>query len=495
YLPDSMKPAGTQDAAAAQPPVASKAYAGPVATLAPEGRREAPPPIGVQPAAILPSPAERTLPNGLRVIVAKSTDLPLVAASLTFKAGAASDPAPLAGTADMTASLVTEGTTSRSAQEIARQSEALGASLASGSSYEASQVGFSVMPAKLAAALGIMADVARNPTFAADELERARAQGLDDLKVAYGEPGQVAGYANAPVVYAGTAFAHAAGGTPSTLARMTRGDLAAFHDRYWRPDNAILVLTGDITPDQGFALAAQAFGDWPKPADAPPAPAVGQPSATPRAVVIDLPGTGQAAVSLTKPAVARTDPRYYQGIVANAVLGGGYSARLNADIRVKRGLSYGAGSSLTARRTLGAFTAQAQTRNDAAPQVAELIRADMAAMGAAPPAADELAARKSSLIGDYGRAIATTSGLAGALEGLAVYDIDLNELKAFTDKVEAVTPGQVQAFAQAVLKPADASLIVVGDGKLFLDALKAKSPNLEVIPITDFDPANSTLRK
>jgi zinc protease len=212
-------------------------------------------------------------------------------------------------------------------------------------------------------------------------------------------------------------------------------------------------------------------------------------------VVIDLPGTGQAAVTVTKPAIARTDPRYYQGVVANAVLGGGYSARLNEDIRVKRGLSYGAGSSLTGRRTLGAFTAQAQTRNDAAPQVAELIRADMAALGAAPPSADELTARKSSLIGDYGRAIATTAGLAGELEGLAVYDLDLNELKTFTDKVEAVTPGQVQAFAQDVLKPGDASLIVVGDSKLFLDALKAKTPSLEVIPIADFDPSSSTLRK
>jgi zinc protease len=176
------------------------------------------------------------------------------------------------------------------------------------------------------------------------------------------------------------------------------------------------------------------------------------------------------------------------------VLGGGYSSRLNEDIRIKRGLSYGAGSSLTARRTLGAFTAQAQTRNDAAVQVADLIRADMAAMGAAPPATDELEARKSSLIGEYGRAIATTAGLAGELENLAVYGIDLAEVKTFTDKVEAVTPGQVQTFAQDVLKPGDASLIVVGDGKLFLDALKAKTPNLEVIPIAEFDPENATLK-
>ena len=494
YLPDSMKPAGTQEAAAAPPPVASKPYAGPVAALAPEGQRQAPPPLGVQPAAILPTPAERTLPNGLRVIVAKSTDLPLVAASLTFEAGAASDPAHLAGAANMTASLTTEGTATRSARDIARQSEALGASIAPSSSWESSSLGFSVMPAKLPDALAIMADVAHQPAFAADELERARKEGLEGLEVAYGEPGQVAGFANAPVVYAGTSFAHAADGTPSSLKRLTRDDLAHFHDRYWRPDNAILVLTGDITPDEGFALAAKTFGGWAKPADPPPAPATGQASGPPRNVVIDLPGTGQAAVTLTKPAIARSDPRYYQGLVANAVLGGGYSARLNEEIRVKRGLSYGAGSSLTARRTLGAFTAQAQTKNEAAPQVADLIRDSMAGLAAAPASADELAARKSSLIGDYGRGIGAAAGLANQLNELALYGIDLDEVKTYTDKVQAVTPAQVQAFAQDVLKPDGASLIVVGDSKLFLDALKAKAPNLEVIPIAQFDPDNATLK-
>ena len=494
YLPESQKPAGVSDARPTTPPVASQPYAGQVAALAPEGQRQTPPPIGAQPAAVLPSPAERTLPNGLRVIVAKSTDLPLVAASLMLEAGAASDPTRLSGAANMTASLVTEGTATRSARDIARQSEALGANLAAASSWESSAIALSVMPAKLPGALAIMADVARNPAFAGDELDRARKEALDDLDVAYGDPAQVAGFANAPVVYAGTSFAHAADGTPASLKRITRDDLAHFHDRYWRPDDAILVLTGDITPDAGFAMAATAFGGWAKPSDPPPTPAQGQPTGAPRSVVIDLPGTGQAAVALTKPAIARNDPRYYQGLVANTVLGGGYSSRLNEDIRVRRGLSYDAGSSLTARRTLGAFTAQSQTKNEAAPEVADLLRADMAGMGAAPPADDELAARKSSLIGDYGREIATAAGLAGTLQDLALYGVDLSEVKTYTDKVQAVTPGQVQAFAQDVLKPDGASLIVVGDGKLFVDALKAKAPNLEVIPIAQFDPDNATLK-
>ncbi len=494
YLPETARPKGAPAEAPPPAPVASQPYTGPVAALAPEGQRQPPPPIGAQPPAVLPTPVERTLPNGMRVIVAHSEALPLVAASLMFEGGASSDPPRLAGTASLTASLVTEGTATRSARDIARQSEALGADLAATSDWEASHVGLSVMPDKLAAALGIIADVARNPTFAADELERARKEELEGLEVAYGEPGEVAAFATAPVTYAGTSFAHAAGGTPSSLQRLTRDDLARFHAVHWRPDRAVLVLTGDIAPEAGFAAAEAAFGVWPKPAEpAPPLPG-GQPNAAPRNVAIDLPGVGQAAVTLTKPAIARTDPRYYQGLVANTVLGGGYSARLNADIRIKRGLSYGADSSLAARRTLGAFTASAQTRNDAAAEVADLIRANMAQMGAAPPPPEELAARKQSLIGEYGRNIATAAGLGQTLQGLALYGIDLSEVKTYTDKVEAVTPGEVQAFAADMLKPGDASLIVVGDGKLFLPTLKPKAPNLEVIPIAEFDPDNSTLR-
>jgi zinc protease len=494
YLPESQRPAGTPPPPIAPPPAPSTPYTGTVAALLPPDQRQLPPPAGPQAGATLPTPSERTLPNGLRVIVAKSTDLPLVAARLVIESGAASDPARLAGDANLTASLVTEGTASFSARDIARDSEALGADLSSGSSWDASQVALSVMPAKLPAALAIIADVARHPAFASAELERARKQQLDDLDVAYGDPGQVAGFATAAVAYAGTPFAHTEDGAPASLKRLTRDDLVRFHDAYWRPDNALLVLTGDITPEEGFALAETAFGDWPRPSSLLPPHPGGQVNAKRRDVAIDLPGTGQAAVVVVKPAVARRDPRYFAGVVANAVLGGGYSARLNEEIRIKRGLSYGADSALSAHRTLGAFIADAQTRNDAAVEVAGLIKAGMSSLADAPPTPDEIAARKSSLIGDYGRNIETATGLGGAISDLAIYGVDLGEIAAYPGKAEAVTPEQAQAFARDVLQPAGASTIVVGDGKQFLDALKTKSPDLDVIPIAAFDPDVPTLR-
>ncbi|MET0274236.1 MAG: pitrilysin family protein, partial [Phenylobacterium sp.] len=495
YRPESERPKGQAAAQPAPSKVASARYTGPVVTLAPADQRIAPPPIGQAVDPVLPRPAERTLANGLRVIVAQSSKLPLVSASLLVRTGAWADPQGLAGAASMTAGMLTEGTRTRSSQQIASQIEALGATLSSDGGIEFSSVGLSAMPDKLTAAMAIMADVARNPAFAPEELERQRQLALDSLQVSYQEPGSIAGFASAPVVFGGTPFGHVADGTPASIAKLSPADLARIHQAYFRPDNAILVLTGDLTPEQGFALAQQAFGDWARPADPPPAQPVITPRPSPRVVAVDLPGTGQAAVTVVKPSIARKDPDYYPALVANSILGSGYSSRLNQEIRIKRGLSYGAGSSISTRRTTGAFSARAQTKNESAPEVLDLIKAEMKRLADQPPAPEELKARKSVLVGGFGRSLETTGGLAGILGSLAVYDIGLDEVAAYTGKVEAVSAEQVQAFARRELDPAAASVIVVGDGKAFLPGLRTRAPNLEVVPASELDLDSATLRK
>ncbi|MGE5564907.1 MAG: M16 family metallopeptidase [Parcubacteria group bacterium] len=496
YLDEGEKKAGQADVAK---PVVTKAastkYTGPILALADAAHRKAPPEIGKPVEPVLPTPAEKTLPNGLRVIVARSSDLPLVTAELTVRSGAAADPQGLAGTASMAADLLTEGTTTRSAVDIARETEALGANLTAGSGWESSTVGLNVMPQNLAPAMAIMADVARNPVFKSEELERVRKESLDALSVAYQRPGSVAGFAAAPLIYQGSPFGHVAAGTPTSLTKISRDALVGMHDAYWRPDNAILVITGDLTPEEGFALAEKNFGDWARPAaPLPPAPTADM-TPKPHAVVIDMPESGQAGVVVAKTAIVRSDPRYYAGLVANTVLGGGYSARLNEEIRIKRGLSYGANSSLTARQSTGAFTASAQTKPQSAPEVVTLVRQEMAKLGQTPPTADELTARKSVLVGDYGRDIATTDGLAGILSDLALYGIDLGEMKVYTAKVEAVTPEQVRDFSSSVLDPTNATVVVAGDAKLFASEMPKVLPNAETIPLDQLDLDSPTLRK
>ncbi len=495
YLDESQRPAGEKAVAEAAPkPGKSPRFKGRVWTLAPEGARQAPPPLAAAVSPTLPTAAEKTLPNGLRVIVSRSSDLPLVTAELSVLSGAAADPADRAGASAMMAELLTEGTANRSAQQIASETEALGAALGAGSGWEASSVTLNVMPQNLKASMAIMADVALNPAFAQDELDRVREQSLDGFSVALKNPASVAGFVSAPVLYAGTPYGHVAGGTPGSLPKLTRDDLVAVHRTWWRPDNAVLVIVGDLTAEEGFRLAEEAFGNWKKP-DAPlPARPTADVVAAPRNIVIDMPNAGQAAVVVTRRGIARSDPRYYAGIVANTVLGGGYSARLNQEIRVKRGLAYGAGSGLSARRVVGGFTASTQTKNESAAEVVELIRGEMKRMASVPASDAELAARKSVLVGGFGRDLATTDGLAGILGSLAVSGVDLEEMNVFTARVEAVTAADVQAFSTDVFDPSKASVIVAGDSKLFGDTLKTALPGAEQIPIDELNLDAPSLR-
>ena len=495
YRNESERPPGAAPAPEPKPPTTVATYTGPVYTLAPPDQRQAPPPVAKPVQPVLPTPVERTLANGLRVIVARSSALPLVTVDLTIKTGAWADPPGLAGATSMTAGMLTEGTRTRSAQQIAREIEALGASLGTGAGGEASSVTLNVMPDKLAEAAPIMADVVRNPAFKPEELERQRQLALDGLRVAYQEPGQIARFAAAPIVFAGTPFGQVSVGTPASIAKLKPDDLAVLHRAWFRPDNAVLVLTGDIAPEDGFALAERVFGDWAKPAAPLPPPPNITPKAGVRTVAVDLPGAGQASVNVVKPAIARTDPAYYSAIVANTVLGGGYSARLNQEIRLKRGLSYGASAGLSANRTTGLFRASAQTKNESAPEVLSLIGAQMTSLVTAPPAPAELTARKSALVGGFGRQLATTGGLADILGDYALYGLPLDEMTRYTGKVEAVSASDVQAFARGMYDPASASVLVVGDGKSFLAPLKAARPNLELIPAAELDLDSPTLRK
>ena len=494
YRSETERPADEVRAELSPPPKTVASYDGPIHTLAPEGQQQAPPPLAEPLQPILPQPAEATLNNGLRVIVARSSDLPLVTADLTIRTGAWADPGGLAGAVAMTTHMLTEGTRARSAQQIARQIEALGATLETGVGLESASVTLSAITEELTAALEIMADVARNPTFPAEELERQRQRALDGLLVAYQQPGQLAVFAAAPVVFGGTVFGHSPQGTPASIARLTRQDLQTIHGAHFRPDNAVLVLTGNLTPEHGFAFAEAAFGDWTKPDTPPPEPPMVTPQGEPRAVVIDLPGTGQASVNVVKPAIARSDPDYYPGIVAGSVLGGGYSARLNQEIRIKHGLSYGAGASLSTARTTGSFRASAQTKNESAPLVLDLITTEMRKLAEAPPGPYEIQARKSVLVGRFGRRLATSGGLANILGNLALYNVPLGEVMLYASKVEAVRADQVQAFAVRMFDPDQASVIIAGDAKVFSAYLQEKLPTLEVVPAAELDLETPTLR-
>jgi zinc protease len=443
-------------------------------------------------AVAAPSIAERRLANGLRVIVARTNAAPLVSAELSVPAGAATDTK--AGTSAMLASLMTEGAGTRSADQIASAVEAAGGALSAGAGYDQSRVTLTVLSKEFAAVLPIMADVVERPTLASDELERKRAQKLNELQVAMSQPGAITGMAASRVVFGDGRYGSGSGGTIASVKSLTREDMVAAHRDLYRPEGAVLVITGDIAPERAFALAEQTFGAWRATGPARATGAAVSPAAA-SVTVIDLPGAGQASVAIVSPSIKRSDPDFYKVEVANGILGGGYSARLNEEIRVKRGLSYGAGSRVDERRDAGVFLASAQTKNESAAEVAQLLVDEAKQLSSAPIAPEELEPRKAALIGGFGRQVETSAGLANLLTDYAIFGVPLAEIGRFTDKTQAVTPAEARAGASELFDQSRLSLIVVGDAKLFADKLKAKFPNAVIIPAAQLDLDRADLTK
>lgn len=420
---------------------------------------------------VLPPMPEQRLENGLRVIVAPRPGIPLVSARLLVRAGPETDPAGLAGLSSMAATLMSKGAVRKGrpvdATTLAQQAEALGGSLDTGSSWRSTTVAMTVTTPKLGEALSLIADVARRPTLARDELERARTQALDSLRVALSSPGTVAGLAARRAYWGDSPYGVSA--TPASLQKISTADIQRFHAAQFRPDQAALVLAGDVTQEQAMQLARRHFGDWRAP-KTPLAPLVAaQPQAQGDAtVLVDMPGAGQSSVVVVAPFVAldkedRITRRIGQS--ANVLLGGGYSARLNQEVRIKRGLSYGAGSEAEAHPGGGMWSASAQTQNSTAGQVLQVMRDEVARLGREAPGAEELEARKATLIGGFSRRLETVGGLAATISGQVAQDRPLAELRGFVEEITAVTPQQVQGFAQKYWPAQALRGVIAGDLK------------------------------
>jgi len=461
-----------------------------LAGLAPIARAQSfdtPPQPGAPRPLTIATPVEQRLPNGLRVVLAERRGVQLVTAQLVVLSGSEVDPPQRAGLASITAGLLTKGTRRHSATALAQAAESLGGALDSSAGWHQSEVAITVTVPKLDAALALVSEVVQQPVFAPAELDRLRAQALDELKVAYTRPATLAGQAAQRLLFGNGAYGHPAGGTPASLARIARADLLALHAARYRPDNAVLVLAGDLDAADALRLAQRHFGAWKAGSSAPvPAPMPVGAALAQSAAVIDLPVSGQAAVVVATPLPPLGADRATAAVM-NAVLGGGYSSRLNQEIRIRRGLSYGAGSALDARPDGATLRAGVQTKNESAAEVLGLVQTEFDRLAAAPVGADELAARKATVIGDFSRSVETTAGLGAAVEALIVAGRPLADLGQRIDALSAVGADAVQRYAAANLGAAGRRVVIAGDAARFAQALKATTPGLSVIAADQLD--------
>ncbi len=432
--------------------------------------------------------AERTLSNGLRVIVARSTDLPIMNAQLVVNGGAAGDPADRPGLASMTAALATQGAGGRTAPEIASTLEALGANIGGGAGADSTSLFVSAPTASADAVGAVLADVVQRPTFEAAEVERSRTRAVNALRVALRQPGPIASQVLARVAYGDAAYGAPSGGTIASLGALTREEIVASHQRWWRPDNAALIITGNMTAEEGFAFAEKTLGGWAKPSGAvPTTPTRTGAPLPPRVIVVDLPGSGQAAVTAAVPGPRRGDPAFYPLSVAGAVIGGGQNGHLFQEVRAKRGLSYGAYASVAARRDGGLLTATTQTKNESASEVVDLVLAELDRLVTEPVTETAVRDRETFLTGGFSRGIETTGGLGGFIADAVTYRLPLDESTAYAGKIEATTPESLQTVARSTLGAERAYVVVVGESSLFVDQLRVKHPDLVVIPSSQLD--------
>lgn len=467
------------------------------ASGAPDADGALPPVAAARPLQI-PVPVERTLANGLRVIVLPRPGRSLVAAEFLVLSGGEVDPANRAGLADFTASLLIRGsrapTGARSAPQLAAAAEALGGSLSAQAGWDASRIGITVTTPKLAAALDLLAEVVRYPAFAQREVERLRAQTLDSLRLSLGDPVEIADQVAARRVHGESRYGHPRLGTVRSVAAFTVAELRQLHRRHYRPDHAVLVLAGDLDPETGVALAAQIFGDWlpdrtAAPAQAQAATVIGAVAGgTPADVlIVDLPDAGQAAVVTAAALPPRADIEHYEGLVTAVVLGGGYSSRLNREIRIKRGLSYDASADFRVQRGAGALYASAQTKNESAAEVAALLRAEITRLSTELVPDDELAARKASYDGSFVRGLLTAEGLASLIAAQIARGMPASEIAQVTARVDAVSADAIRDYASRHLSATALRTVIVGDARQFADAVRQQGLSVKVIPVDQLD--------
>ncbi|MGI8836007.1 MAG: M16 family metallopeptidase [Pyrinomonadaceae bacterium] len=443
----------------------------------PEVLKQPPPPLP-QRLLKLPTTSETTLSNGLLVVIVADQRLPLVSYRLVFRSGDAHDPVELPGLADMLTGLLTEGTQSRLSREIADEVARLGATLQAGASSDYTTVAASSLTTFSDEILELMADVALRPVFPENEVELTRQNTKESLKQQRAQPSFLASEMVAKVMYGAHPYSVTAP-TPEAIDATTREKLIEFHRAKFVPNNAVLVIAGDVEQDSLLPRIEELFGNW-QPGKVAgndfPAPPVRTARA---AYVVDRPGSAQANIVIANSGITRTSPDYFPMLVMHTVLGANASSRLFMNLREEKGYTYGAYSSLDARRTAGTFRATAEVRTSVTGDSLKEFFYELDRIRREPVSEKELADAKSYLTGVFPIRLETQEGLIDQLVQIKMFGLPDNYLETYRSQIQSVTREQIQAVAQKYVKPDEAALVIVGDGNQLHEQIKPYTQDIE----------------
>lgn len=404
----------------------------------------------------------RQLPNGLVWLFSEQRSLPLVQVNLLIKGGVLGDPPGKAGLANLTALLLTQGTKSRSAGQIAEEVDFLGAKLSASGSDDFVSVGLTVLKKDLEPGLALLQDILLNPAFNKDEIKRKVSQLQASFKTDEDDPGIVASRAFHRRLFGENPYAYPPKGTPTGLKAIERQDLVDFHKKFYRPNNAILTVVGDLSFQEAQEWVVKIFGEWqaepvslPK---VPPPPGV----AAAQTIVVDKDIT-QANIIWGHLGLARDNPDFYALQVLNYILGGGgFASRLLTNIREKRGLVYSASSSFDAGLEPGAFAIGLETKNETAGEAVAQVIHEVEKIRTQPVSTEELGGAKSYLIGSFPAKMDSVAKRAALLAYVEFYGLGLDYPWRYPSLIEDLTPADIQKTAQKYLHPERYLLVVVG---------------------------------
>ena len=423
-------------------------------------------------AAQLPTPQSFQLANGLTVMLAPQTGFPLASASLVVRNGGDANPIDKPGLASFSSAMLNQGTTTRTATQIAEDIAQLGASLSIGSTMDSSTITTSSLARNFPAALGILADVALRSTFPAEEVERLRAARLADVVQQRSNPNIIATNVTSAALYGlEHPYGFAQLGTADSIKRVTRDDLHGFWRSQFVPGNAALVVAGSISLPELRKLAETTFGSWPR-GTATAAKLGDSALAQPRLVLVDRPGSPQTQLRVATIGAPRSSPDYMPLRVMNAILGGLFSSRINLNLREAKGYTYGAGSQFSFWRGAGPFTVGTGVRTDVtAPAVHEIIN-EVKRMVATSVTPEELTLAKDAITQSLPGQFETNEFTAGALSAIFVYGLPLNYYATLPSQINAVTAKDIQSVAAKYLVADKMVVVAVGDGARIREPLE-----------------------
>ncbi len=428
----------------------------------------------------IPHPVRTTLPNGLKTVLFTDERVPLVSYRLAFFRGDAQDPENSTGLTSATASMLAEGTEKYSSRELAEKIERLGASLGASASDDFTIISASALSMYGDEILSLMAEILFRPTFPESELDLYKRNALENLKYQRSQPNFLANEQSSRLIYGSHPYATVSP-KATDYEKLEREMLVDFHASAFQPDDAVLLVVGDVEQDALTRDVEDLFGDWPN-TNAEQLSFTSIPKRRERTLtIVDRPGSAQANIVLANAAIPRNHPDHFSATVMNQVLGAGASSRVFMNLREEKGYTYGAYTRLDAKKMGGDFEATAEVRTAVTGDSLKEFFFELNRIRDEKVSADELADAKSYLTGVFPIRAETQEGLTGLIANQVLYNLPEDYLQTYREHIDSVTVEDVQRVANAYVEPEKLAMVIVGDAKEILPQAKSYTETVEIL--------------